>query len=450
MSFSELGLSAELLLAIKAQSYTHPTPIQSQVIPVILQGHDVMAGAQTGTGKTAAFALPMLERLTRAASSSTTSFKSVRALILTPTRELAVQVHESVENYAKHLSLSATVVFGGVKANRQIGRIKRGVDIVVATPGRLLDLASQKFIDLSRVEILVLDEADRMLDMGFIQDVKKIMAMLPKRRQNLLFSATHSPEVQSLCDKLLHAPKLIEVSPRNVTAAPVKQIIYPVDKNRKRELLSYLIGSKNWKQVLVFTRTKHGADKLCKQLILDGLRSVAIHGNKSQMARSKALDAFKTGQIRVLVATDVAARGIDIESLPHVVNFDLPNVPEDYVHRIGRTGRAGNQGCALSLVCIDEYPFLKSIEQLIQCKIPREVIPGYEPDPTIKAEPIQLGRSTPSRGQQVKRTPPSAKRSNPSRSGSQKKQGPNSGAQGQSRPSMRRKPMTRTQRESRE
>lgn len=406
MSFSDLGLSADLLLAIKTQNYTEPTPIQSQVIPVILQGHDVMAGAQTGTGKTAAFALPLLERLSKTVVSS----KTVRALILTPTRELAVQVHESVENYAAHLPISATVVFGGVKANRQIGRIKRGVDIVVATPGRLLDLAHQKFIDLSRVEIFVLDEADRMLDMGFIQDVKKIMAMLPKRRQNLLFSATHSPEIQGLCDKLLHQPKLIEVAPRNVTAEPVKQLVYPVDKSRKRELLSYLIGSKNWKQVLVFTRTKHGADRLCKQLILDGLRSVAIHGNKSQMARSKALDAFKSGQIRVLVATDVAARGIDIENLPHVVNFDLPNIPEDYVHRIGRTGRAGNQGYALSLVCIDEHAFLKNIEQLIQYKIPREIVPGYEPDPTIKAEPIQLGRRTPSKPQPTKKNTTDKKR----------------------------------------
>jgi ATP-dependent RNA helicase RhlE len=403
MSFSELGLSAELLLGIKAQNYINPTPIQSQVIPVILAGHDVMAGAQTGTGKTAAFTLPTLQRLSEKKSADTTQPKKVRALILTPTRELAVQVHESVENYGKYLSLTATVVFGGVKANRQIGRLKRGVDIVVATPGRLLDLAHQKFVDLSKIEIFILDEADRMLDMGFIQDVKKIMAMLPKKRQNLLFSATHSPEIKTLCDKLLHEPKLIEVAPRNVAAEPVKQVVHPVDKSRKSELLSYLIGSKNWKQVLVFTRTKHGADRLAKQLILSGLRSAVIHGNKSQMARTKALDAFKAGEVRVLVATDVAARGIDIESLPHVVNFDLPNIPEDYVHRIGRTGRAGNQGHALSLVCIDELPFLKNIEQLIQSHIPKEVIPGYEPDPKIKAEPIQLGRRTPPKERSFKK-----------------------------------------------
>jgi ATP-dependent RNA helicase RhlE len=398
MSFQSLGLSAELLRAIEEQNYTEPTPIQSKVIPVILTGRDVMAGAQTGTGKTAAFALPMLQRLSAKVTLNTA--KPLRALILTPTRELAVQVHESIEVYGKYLSFSSTVVYGGVKAERQIKRLQRGVDIVVATPGRLLDLVQQRCVDLSKIEIFILDEADRMLDMGFIHDVKKIMALLPTRRQNLLFSATHSSEIKSLCDRLLQSPVLIEVARRNKTAESVEQIVHPVDRDRKRELLSYLIGSKNWKQVLVFTRTKHGADRLSKQLVLDGLKSTAIHGNKSQAARTKALDAFKSGEIRVLVATDVAARGIDIENLPHVVNFDLPNVPEDYVHRIGRTGRAGNGGQALSLVCIDEHKFLQDIEQLIQYRIPKVGIDGFEPDPKIKAEPIQLGRATrgPSQG----------------------------------------------------
>lgn len=390
MSFSDLGLSNELLRAIEEQNYPHPTPIQEKVIPVILSGRDVMGGAQTGTGKTAAFALPMLDLISKKKAQSNSGH--VRALILTPTRELAVQVHESLETYGKYLSLSSTVVFGGVKAERQIGRLKRGVDMVVATPGRLLDLVQQRCVDLSKVDIFILDEADRMLDMGFIHDVKKIMALLPKNRQNLLFSATHSPEIKALCDRLLNAPVLIEVARRNTTAESVEQIVHPVDRERKRELLSYLIGSKNWKQVLVFTRTKHGADRLSKQLVQDGLKSIAIHGNKSQAARTKALDAFKIGEVRVLVATDVAARGIDIENLPHVINFDLPNVPEDYVHRIGRTGRAGNGGQALSLVCIDEKNFLQDIEKLIQYQIPKIVISGFEPDPNIRAEPIQLGR----------------------------------------------------------
>jgi len=399
MSFSDLGLSDELLRAIEAQQYTTPTPIQSKVIPVILAGRDVMAGAQTGTGKTAAFSLPMLQRLAHSKKTQSPSApKQVRALILTPTRELAVQVHASIEAYGQYLSLQSTVVYGGVKAARQIGRLQRGVDIVVATPGRLLDLAQQRCVNLSQVEIFILDEADRMLDMGFIQDVKKIMALLPKQRQNLLFSATNSPEITALCKNLLHEPVFIEVARRNSIAEAVEQVVHPVDRDRKRELLSYLIGSKNWKQVLVFTRTKHGADRLSKQLISDGLRATAIHGNKSQAARTKALDAFKSGDIRVLVATDVAARGIDIENLPHVINFDLPNMPEDYVHRIGRTGRAGNGGQAISLVCIDEQEFLQAIERLIQFQIPRILIPGYEPDPTIKKEPILLGRA-PMRGQ---------------------------------------------------
>ena len=394
MSFLNLGLSPELLRAIEAHKYTTPTPIQAQAIPLILAGRDVMAGAQTGTGKTAAFTLPMLQRLSQKVADTSGRPRRIRALVLTPTRELAVQVHESIENYGKYLSFSATAIYGGVKAVRQIGRLQRGVDIVVATPGRLLDLAQQKYVDLSQVEVFILDEADRMLDMGFIKDVKKIMAMLPKRRQNLLFSATHSAEIKTLCESLLHDPAHVEVARRNTTAVAIEQIVHPVDRERKRELLSYLVGSKNWKQVLVFTRTKHGADRLSKQLIQDGLRATAIHGNKSQAARLKALEAFKVGEIRVLVATDVAARGLDIEHLPHVINFELPNVPEDYVHRIGRTGRAGNEGQAISLVCIDEQIFLQDIERLIQLRIPKVVISGYEPNPAIKAEPVLLGRRT--------------------------------------------------------
>ncbi|KAA6184931.1 ATP-dependent RNA helicase RhlE [Thiohalocapsa marina] len=396
MSFDSLGLSAELLRAVQEQGYTQPTPIQQQAIPPILQGRDVMAGAQTGTGKTAGFTLPMLQRLmeTRPEGQSGRGARPPRALVLTPTRELAMQVGESVEVYGRHLPLRAAVVFGGVKINPQIEQLRRGIDVLVATPGRLLDHAAQRTVDLSRIEILVLDEADRMLDMGFIHDIRKVLALLPDngRRQNLLFSATFADEIKQLADRLLNRPELIEVARRNTAAERVSQVVHPVDKGRKRELLSQMIGAGNWRQVLVFTRTKHGANRLAEQLQKDGLSAAAIHGNKSQGARTRALGGFKSGDVRVLVATDIAARGLDIDQLPHVVNYELPNVPEDYVHRIGRTGRAGNAGEAVSLVCVDEHKLLRDIERLLNRRIPQQVIPGYEPDPRIQPEPIQNGR----------------------------------------------------------
>jgi len=387
MSFDTLGLSAELLRAVAEQGYSEPTPVQRQAIPVILQGRDILAGAQTGTGKTAGFTLPLLQRLNDATPGK--GRRPVRALILTPTRELAAQVGESVGTYGRHLPLVSTVIFGGVKINPQIQQLRRGVDILVATPGRLLDHVSQKTLDLSSVEILVLDEADRMLDMGFIRDIRRILALLPQRRQNLLFSATYSNDIRQLADTLLDAPVLIEVARRNTPTELVSQVIHPVDRERKRELLSFMVGSQNWRQVLVFTRTKHGANRLSQQLEKDGICSAAIHGNKSQGARTRALQHFKRGEVRVLVATDIAARGLDIDQLPHVVNYELPNVAEDYVHRIGRTGRAGNEGQAVSLVCVDEGRLLGDIERLLKRDLPRVVIPGYEPDPSIRAEPIQ-------------------------------------------------------------
>jgi len=392
MSFDTLGLSAGLLRAIGEQGYTTPTPVQRKAIPVILQGKDVMAGAQTGTGKTAGFTLPLLHRLHEKPLDN--KRRPVRALVLTPTRELAAQVGDSVDTYGRHLPLKSAVIFGGVKINPQIEKLRRGVDILVATPGRLLDHAGQKTVDLSRVEILVLDEADRMLDMGFIHDIRKVLALLPENgsRQNLLFSATFSSEIRQLADRLLNRPELIEVARRNTTAERIAQVVHPVDRHRKRELLSHMIGSRNWQQVLVFTRTKHGANRLSQQLEKDGLSAAAIHGNKSQGARTRALAGFKRGDVRVLVATDIAARGLDIDQLPHVVNYELPSVPEDYVHRIGRTGRAGNEGQAVSLVCVDEHKLLRDIERLLKRRIPSEVLDGYAPDPDIKAEPIQKAR----------------------------------------------------------
>ncbi|MFC0398309.1 DEAD/DEAH box helicase [Paraburkholderia rhizosphaerae] len=389
MSFDSLGLSEPLVRAVHELGYTSPTPIQLQAIPAVLNGGDLLAGAQTGTGKTAGFTLPILQRLSTNASSAANAKRVVRALILTPTRELAAQVEESVRAYSRYVTVKSTVMFGGVGINPQIDALKRGVDIVVATPGRLLDHMQQKTIDLSRIEILVLDEADRMLDMGFIHDIKRVLAKLPPKRQNLLFSATFSDEIKALADSLLNSPALIEVARRNTTAETVAQKVYPVDRDRKRELLTHLIRQHNWFQVLVFTRTKHGANRLAEQLTKDGISALAIHGNKSQSARTRALSEFKEGTLQVLVATDIAARGIDIDQLPHVVNFDLPNVPEDYVHRIGRTGRAGATGEAVSLVCVDELQLLKDIEKLIKRAVPQEVIAGFEPDPNARPEPIQ-------------------------------------------------------------
>jgi ATP-dependent RNA helicase RhlE len=388
MLFSEIGLSAELLRATQKQGYQEATPIQQQAIPLILEGHDLLAGAQTGTGKTAGFTLPLLQQLQ---NSQSTGRNRVRALILVPTRELAAQVAESVRDYGRYLPFSSTVIFGGVSINPQITKLRRGVDIVIATPGRLLDHMERGTIRLDGVETLVLDEADRMLDMGFIRDIRKVLKAMPPVRQNLLFSATFSRDIKQLANELLNSPMEIQVARQNTTAEQISQVVHPVDRNRKRELLSHMIGEGNWRQVLVFTRTKHLANRLSQQLEKDGLSAAAIHGNKSQGARTRALADFKNGDIRVLVATDIAARGLDIEQLPHVVNFELPNVPEDYVHRIGRTGRAGLEGEAVSLVCVDEKKLLTDIERLLKCKLEKVVIPGYEPDESIKAQPIKNG-----------------------------------------------------------
>ena len=389
MSFSQLGLAGEILRAVTERGYTQPTPVQQQAIPAVLAGGDLMAGAQTGTGKTAGFVLPILQRLSQAPAEKPARPR-VRALILTPTRELCAQVEESVRAYGKYLRLRSLALFGGVNIRPQITRLQQGVDILVATPGRLLDHVQQKTVDLSAVEILVLDEADRMLDMGFIRDIKKILALLPQGRQNLLFSATFSKEIRDLADGLLHEPALIEVAKPNAAAELVEQLVYPVDRERKRELLSHLIRENNWYQVLVFTRTKHGANRLAETLESSGIPALAFHGNKSQGARTRALAEFKTGRLQVLVATDIAARGIDITELPHVVNYELPQVPEDYVHRIGRTGRAGSSGSAISLVCVDEHRLMRDIERLLGREVPRQIVPGFEPDPKVKPQPIQL------------------------------------------------------------
>ncbi|NPA29733.1 MAG: DEAD/DEAH box helicase [Epsilonproteobacteria bacterium] len=386
MTFTQLHLAQPILRAIEEEGYTEPTPIQAEAIPAVLEGHDLMAAAQTGTGKTAAFTLPMLQKLF---THKREGKRKIRALVLTPTRELAAQVHASLKSYGRHVGIRSVEIYGGVNIYPQTKALRSGVDVVVATPGRLLDHLNQGHLDLSHVEMLVLDEADRMLDMGFIHDIKKIIAALPHKRQTLLFSATFSKEIKRLSATILHDPRLISVAADNTAAERIKQTVHPVDKAKKADLLSFLIGDRNWKQVLVFTRTKHGADKLSRRLSADGLPATSIHGNKTQAARMKALKAFKDGRVRVLVATDVAARGIDIDKLGQVVNFDLPEVAEDYVHRIGRTGRAGNAGEACSLVCIDERHLLQRIEKLTGARIEKVLVEGYHPDPSIKPEPVK-------------------------------------------------------------
>ena len=395
MTFENLNLAPAILKAVLEQGYTVPTPIQAQAIPAVLAGGDLLGGAQTGTGKTAAFVLPMLQRLSSEPSlKNKRGVNAVRALIMTPTRELAAQVEESVRLYGKYLELSSMVMFGGVGMGAQIEKLRRGVDILVATPGRLLDHASQGTLDLSQVQILVLDEADRMLDMGFIHDIKKVLALVPKQKQTLLFSATFSDEIRDLANGLLRDPLHIQVTPRNTTVQRITQTIHPVGRGKKKALLTHIINEHNWSQVLVFTRTKFGANNVAEHLTKNGIPAMALHGNKSQTARTQALQDFKSGSIRALVATDIAARGIDIDELPHVVNYEIPNVSEDYVHRIGRTGRAGNSGEAVSLVCLDEEGFMQDIERFTKQNIEKVIVPGFEAEPGEKAEPLAMGRQT--------------------------------------------------------
>jgi ATP-dependent RNA helicase RhlE len=395
MKFEELNLAPAILQAVQEQGYDTPTPVQAQAIPIVLAGHDLLAGAQTGTGKTAAFMLPILHKLSLSeAGRNKFGGKAIRALVLTPTRELAAQIEESAKDYGKYLSLQSTVVFGGVGMKPQVDRVKRGVDVLVATPGRLLDLQGQGLLDLASIEILVLDEADRMLDMGFIHDVKKILALVPKDKQSLLFSATFSDEIRDLAATLLKNPQSIQVTPSNTTVQRISQVIHPVGRGKKKEVLVHIINQHNWSQVLVFTRTKFGANNVADYLTKNGIKSMALHGNKSQTARTQALAGFKSGDIRVLVATDIAARGIDIEDLPHVVNYEIPNVSEDYVHRIGRTGRAGASGEAVSLVCLDEEGFMMEIERFTKQEIPVQILEGFGPEPGEKPEPIAMGRQT--------------------------------------------------------
>ena len=392
MTFEELNLAPAIVQAVHEQGYTTPTPIQEQAIPAVLAGHDLLAGAQTGTGKTAAFSLPILHRLTQGGTQKPAG--GIRALILSPTRELAAQIEDNLRSYAQHLPVKSTVIFGGVGMKPQIDRIRKGIDILVATPGRLLDLQQQGLLDLSHVEVLVLDEADRMLDMGFIHDVKKILALVPKDKQSLLFSATFSDDIRELAGTLLKNPQSIQVTPRNTTVQRITQIIHPVGRRKKKEALLHIIQEHNWSQVLVFTRTKFGANHVAEYLTKHGVTAMALHGNKSQSARTQALAGFKTGELRALVATDIAARGIDIDELPHVVNYEIPNVPEDYVHRIGRTGRAGREGHAVSLVCLDEEGFMMEIERFTKQEIPVQVLPDFGPEEGEKAEPIAMGRQT--------------------------------------------------------
>jgi ATP-dependent RNA helicase RhlE len=400
VSFSDLGLVPELLRALEGEGYTQPTPVQEQAIPLILGGRDLLAAAQTGTGKTAAFTLPLLQRL------AATGAPGPRVLVLVPTRELAAQVADSVRTYGRHLQLRTAVIFGGVGIHPQIDQLRRGVDIIVATPGRLLDHMQQRTVRLDSIETLVLDEADRMLDMGFIRDIRRVLAVLPKRRQNLLFSATFNPEIRELAKGLLHDAATVDVSPRNTPAELVTQRVHPVDKARKTALLAHLVKSGDWRQVLVFTRTKHGANRLAEQLMRRGIDSSAIHGNKSQNARTRALADFKAGTLRVLVATDIAARGIDIDQLPHVINHELPNVPEDYVHRIGRTGRAGSVGEAVSLVSPDEREDLRAIQKLLRREIPSQPVPGFEPGSPLTPEETARASAEAKAPQPVSKRPP--------------------------------------------
>ncbi|EGI77205.1 DEAD/DEAH box helicase [Hylemonella gracilis] len=396
MNFEELKLAPAILKAVREQGYETPTAIQEQAIPLILQGNDLLGGAQTGTGKTAAFTLPLLHNLTmRRSAQNKWGGNGIRALVLTPTRELAAQVEESVRNYGKYLQLESTVIFGGVGMNPQIARVKKGVDILVATPGRLLDLQQQGFMDLSQVQMLVLDEADRMLDMGFIHDVKKVLALLPKDKQSLLFSATFSDEIRALAEGLLKNPQSVQVTPRNTTVQRITQSVHTVGRSKKKALLAHIINAQDWSQVLVFTRTKFGANHVAEYLNKNGVTAMALHGNKSQGARTQALAGFKSGEIRALVATDIAARGIDIDELPHVVNYEIPNIPEDYVHRIGRTGRAGREGQAVNLVCLDEQGFMAEIERFTKQQIAVVETPAeFAPDADERAEPIAMGRQT--------------------------------------------------------
>ncbi len=410
-SFDTLGLSAELLRAVSEQGYTVPTPIQAQAIPVVLAGKDLLAAAQTGTGKTAGFTLPLLEILNKKGSG-----RSVRCLILVPTRELAAQVQESVRTYGKYKPLRSITIFGGVNINPQIQDLRRGVDIVVATPGRLLDHVQQRTIDLRHVEILVLDEADRMLDMGFIHDIRRIIGLLPKQRQNLMFSATFPDEIRKLAATFMHQPASVEVARRNTPAELVAQVQHPVDQTRKKDLLAHLVKTNNWQQVLVFTKTKRGANRLAEALEKSGIEADAIHGNKSQPQRTKVLKRFKANELQVLVATDIAARGIDIDELPHVVNFDLPHVAEDYVHRIGRTGRAGSTGEAVALVCHDDRPLMAAIERLMNRKVESRVVPGFEPGRHALPAAQEPSRH-PSRPQHRPHQPPQPRHQRPQRAG---------------------------------
>ncbi|MBC3757388.1 DEAD/DEAH box helicase [Hyunsoonleella sp. SJ7] len=412
MSFQSLGLSEALLKAVSKKGYTAPSPIQQKAIPPVLEGKDVLASAQTGTGKTAGFTLPLLHLLSE---NPKQKYRPIRALILTPTRELAAQVYANVKEYSEFLNLRSAVIFGGVNQKPQVATMRRGVDVLVATPGRLLDLQNQGLLSIKRIEIFVLDEADRMLDMGFLRDIEKVISLMPDRRQNLMFSATFSRDIKKLAHGILNSPVQVEATPENTTVEAIAQKVYRVAKGKKTGLIIKLISEGNWKQVLVFTRTKHGANRLCEKMVKAGITAAAIHGNKSQGARTKALAGFKNGHVRVLVATDIAARGLDIPLLPHVINFELPNISEDYVHRIGRTGRAGASGEALSLVSADETTFLRDIEKLIEMKLPVQIIEGFEPDPNASTAPIKQGQGRQNRNRRNSNNSRNSNRNNKSR-----------------------------------